>query len=99
MKLEQATLAAEQEITRRVAVSDRLRNFQFEPVRLHSEYPRCWVFVAASAQMLAADYAPAGIFAYIDKVDGHAWRREEIDAYFDPQYHPAHLHQTESVAA
>jgi hypothetical protein len=84
---------------RRVAASDRLRNFQFEPARLHSEYPRCWVFVAASPEMLALDYAPAGMFAYIDKADGHAWNNKEIDLYFNPQNHPARLNQIEVLAA
>lgn len=84
----EALRKAAAELTAQVARSEKLRSFRFEPVRLHSEYDRCWVFAAPSPDMLAEDYAPAALFIYLDKEDGHRWGTEEIAAYFSQPRQP-----------
>jgi hypothetical protein len=84
----EALQQAAAELGRQVERSEKLRSFRFEPVRLHSEYDCCWVFAASSPDMLAADYAPAALFIYLDKADGHRWDADEIGAYFSQPRQP-----------
>jgi hypothetical protein len=88
MTEQEALQLAAAELTAQVERSEKLRSFRFESVRLHSEYERCWVFAAPSPDMLAADYAPAALFIYLDKADGHRWDTEEIGDYFSRPRQP-----------
>jgi len=79
---------ARREIVALIQRSDQLSHFKFDPAELHSEYERCWVFAAGSEEMLEAGYAPAAVFVYLDKADGHRWTTEEIGEYFSQPRQP-----------
>ena len=81
MNVEQALKIAGQDIQERISASQELRQYGFDPVQLRSEYERCWVFLARSEDMAAEGYAPAAVFAYIDKQDGHSWSEAEVVDY------------------
>lgn len=80
----------------KAARSKRLRRFHFAAPRLHAEDDRCFVFAAPSEEMEEAGYAPAALFVYVDKSDGHLWDNEEQKAYF---YAMAKQVQPERIAA
>jgi hypothetical protein len=80
----------------KAARSSQLRHFHFAAPRLHAEEDRCFVFAAPSEEMEAAGYAPAALFVYVDKSDGHLWDNEEQKAYF---YATAKQAQPERIAA
>lgn len=73
---------AEVALTVKIQAAEKLRNFTFAKTRLVQEHPPCWAFAAPSEEMWEAGYAPAALFVYIDKSDGHVWTVEEQDAYF-----------------
>ena len=83
----QVTLSQAQEIAQvaieaKIQASDKLRHFTFDRAILVREYPPCWTFAAFSEEMAEADYAPSGVFVYIDKSDGHVWTKEQHHDYF-----------------
>lgn len=75
-KIAQAALEA------KIHAAEKLRTFTFQKAKLVDEHPPCWVFSASSEQMWEAGYAPAALFVYIDKQDGHVWTVVEQDDYF-----------------
>jgi hypothetical protein len=99
MNIEQALQRAEQDICARISASEEWRQYRFEPVQFHSEYERCWVFIARSEDMAAEGYAPAAVFAYIDKQDGHSWSEAEVVDYFYATPAPENIRQREQLAA
>lgn len=94
MTLEQALLIAQDDIQEVIDSDEKLRGYRFNPVSLHRDYARCWVFAAGSEDMANEGYAPA-VFAYVDKRDGHIWEEAEKVAYFKALM----AHQPESLAA
>ena len=81
------TLAKAQEIAEaalqaKIQAAPKLRDFAFGPAKLTDDYPPCWAFAVHSEQMWEAGYAPAALFVYIDKVDGHVWTVAEQNEYF-----------------
>lgn len=94
--LEKAEEIATRGLQQKAAQSKRLSQFQFDAPRLHAEYDRCFVFAAPSEEMEEAGYAPAALFVYVDKSDGHLWDNEEQKAYF---YATANKAQPERIAA
>ncbi len=78
----QAEEIATRGLQEKAAQSERLSHFRFQSLRLHTEYDRCFVFAAPSEEMEEAGYAPAAIFVYVDKHDGHLWSNEEQKDYF-----------------
>lgn len=99
MNVEQAAQIAEQDIRARISASDEWRQYRFDPVEFRSEYERCWVFIARSEDMAAEGYAPAALFAYIDKQDGHSWDETEVVDYFYATQAPEKIRQMEQLAA
>ena len=99
MDVEQALKIAEQDIQERISASEELRQYGFDPVQFRSEYERCWVFLARSEDMAAEGYAPAAVFAYLDKQDRHAWSEAEVVDYFYAPPAPEISHQREQLAA
>ena len=95
MTIEQAFLIAQDEIQNVIASDEELRGYRFNPVRLYKDHARCWVFAAGSAEMAHEGYAPAAVFAYVDKRDGHIWEEPEKVAYFKAMT----AQQPESLAA
>lgn len=95
MTLEQAILIAQAEIQNGRDNDEELCRYQFNPVRLYKDYPRCWVFAAGSEDMADDGYAPAAVFAYVDKRDGHIWEEPEKVAFFKAMV----VQQQESLAA
>jgi hypothetical protein len=95
MTLEQAFLIAQDDIQKVIDSDEELRGYRFNPVTLHRDYPRCWVFAAGSEDMANDGYAPAAVFAYVDKQDGHIWEEPEKVAYFKAM----RAQQQESLAA
>lgn len=55
-------------------------SYHFHPLAFHSEKAMTWTFFAASDQLMAAGHIPGGLFADIDKLDGHIWQAEEFAA-------------------
>lgn len=92
-KAEEIALRGWQE---KAARSNRLRHFHFAAPRLHAEDDRCFVFAAPSEDMEDAGYAPAALFVYVDKSDGHLWNNQEQKAYF---YATTTQTQPERIAA
>ena len=84
MDVEQALKIAGQDIQERISASEELRQYRFDPGQFRSEYDRCWVFIVRSEDMAAEGYAPAAVFAYIDKQDGHSWS-ESLTISMPPQ--------------
>lgn len=82
MTLEQAFLIAQNDIQKVIDNDEELRGYRFNPVRLYNDYSHCWVFAAGSEDMAKDGYAPAAVFAYVDKRDGHIWEEPEKVAYF-----------------
>lgn len=82
ISLQKAEEIAVQGLKEKIARSKRLHQYQFEAARLHTEYDRCFVFAAPSEEMGEAGYAPAALFVYVDKQDGHLWNAAEQDDYF-----------------
>lgn len=80
--MQKAEEIAAQGLKEKIARAKRLRHYQFDAARLHAEYDRCFVFAAPSEEMGEAGYAPAALFVYIDKQDGHIWTVAEQDDYF-----------------
>ena len=78
----QAQEIAEVALQAKIRASERLLNFMFEKAKFVREYPPCLVFAANSEEMGEAGYAPAALFVYIDKADGHVWTAAEQDDYF-----------------
>ena len=99
MNVEQALKIAKQDIQERISASEELRQYRFDPVQFRSEYEYCWVFIARSEDMAAEGYAPAAIFAYIDKQDGHSWSEAEVVDYFYATPAPEKIRQREQLAA
>ncbi len=73
---------AEVALRTKIQAAEKLRNFAFAKTRLIQEHPHCWTFAAPSEEMWEAGYAPAALFVYIDKSDGHVWTAQEQDDYF-----------------
>ena len=94
--LQKAEEIATRGLQQKAAQSKRLSQFHFDAPRLHAEYDRCFVFAAPSEEMEEAGYAPAALFVYVDKSDGHLWDNEEQKAYF---YATAKQVQPERIAA
>lgn len=83
----EVTLTKAQEIAQtalnaKIHAAEKLRDFTFSPAKLVNDHPRCWAFSANSEQMWEAGYAPAALFVYIDKQDGHVWSVAEQNDYF-----------------
>lgn len=94
--LQKAEEIAARSLQEKAARSKRLSQFTFAAPRLHAENDRCFVFAAPSEEMEEAGYAPAALFVYVDKSDGHLWDNEEQKAYFYPTIKKA---QPERIAA
>lgn len=82
--LKKAQEIAEVALQAKIQAAEKLRTFTFEKPRFVREYPPCLVFAAASEEMGEAGYAPAALFVYVDKTDGHIWTLAEQDIYFYP---------------
>lgn len=95
MTLEQAFFIAQDDIQKVIDNDEELRSYRFHPVRLYNDSSRCWVFAAGSEDMADDGYAPAAVFAYVDKRDGHIWEEPEKVAYFKAMA----ARQPESLAA
>lgn len=81
LTIEDALQIAQREIASVIASSDRMEEYEFEPVRLRWEYDLFWVFSAGSKQLMDEGYVPGAISACVDKVDGHIWSIEEQERY------------------
>jgi hypothetical protein len=83
----EVTLTKAQEIAQaaletKIQAAGKLRDFTFGSAKLVNDHPPCWTFAAHSEQMWEAGYAPAALFVYIDKQDGHVWTVAEQNDYF-----------------
>jgi hypothetical protein len=96
ISLQKAEEIAAHGLQEKAARAQRLRHYQFAAPRLHAEDDRCFVFAAPSEEMEDAGYAPAALFVYVDKSDGHLWDNEEQKAYF---YATTKQAQPERIAA
>ncbi len=74
--VEQATLIAERHF-KMVKTIERPGD-TLGPTHFKGEEPVYWVFGAASEQSLKEDRVPALLFANVDKLDGHIWRKDEF---------------------
>lgn len=82
--MKEAQEIAEVALQAKIQAAEKLRSFTFEKAAFVREYPPCLVFAASSEEMGEAGYAPAALFVYVDKADGHVWTSEEQDIYFYP---------------
>jgi hypothetical protein len=80
--LENAQEIAQAALEAKIRAAERLRAFTFDKAKFVREYPPCLLFAAHSEEMGEAGYAPAALFVYIDKQDGHVWTVAEQDDYF-----------------
>lgn len=84
LTMKKAQEIAEVALKAKIQASEKLRVFTFEEARFVKDYPPCLVFAADSEEMGEAGYAPAALFVYVDKIDGHVWSSAEQDIYFYP---------------
>ena len=82
--LKKAQEIAEVALKAKIQAAEKLHAFTFEKAEFVREYPPCLLFAADSEEMGEAGYAPAALFVYIDKTDGHIWTAAEQDNYFYP---------------
>ncbi len=78
----QAQGIAQAALETKIQAAEKLRDFTFGPAKLVNDHPPCWTFAVHSEQMWEAGYAPAALFVYIDKQDGHVWTVAEQNDYF-----------------
>lgn len=78
----QAQEIAQAALEAKIQAAAKLRDFTFGPAKLVNDHPPCWTFAVHSEQMWEAGYAPAALFVYIDKQDGHVWAVAEQNDYF-----------------
>ncbi|MGH9831868.1 MAG: hypothetical protein ACRD9Y_02560 [Blastocatellia bacterium] len=81
MTIEAASIIAERHITAVINGSERLRKYEFGPVKFWRETDRYWVFSAGSRQLMDEGYVPGAISACVDKLDGHVWSIKEQEQY------------------
>ncbi len=71
-----ATLAAQSIQQRR---EQHFPEYHFQFVSFQREKATTWTFFAASEQLLWEGHIPGGLFADVDKLDGHIWLPEEFE--------------------
>ncbi len=81
LTIDEALAIARREIAGVINNSERLRKYEFKPVRYRRETDRYWVFSAASEQLIEEGYVPGAVSACVDKVDGHIWSVKEQEQY------------------
>lgn len=75
---EHAWPLAEREIARLQA--QYYPSYTFGPVIFYYGHPMTWTFTASSQQLIDEGFIPGALFADVDKLDGHIWQEEEIEA-------------------
>jgi hypothetical protein len=78
VSIDEALLLAQPVLIQREATA--FTGYQFGPVTLWREEARWWVIGAVSEQLLNEGHIPGGVSTVIDKLDGHIWTFEEIEA-------------------
>ncbi len=81
LTIAEALPIAERYIAEIIARSERLRKYEFGPVRFRREADGYWVFSAGSRQLQEEGRVPGAVSACVDKVDGHVWSLEEQERY------------------
>ncbi len=97
--IEQAWPLADREIQRIVRTAPELKGYDFKPTHYARENDTCWVFCAASDQLIEEGYVPGAVFASVDKTDGHVWSDEEFERYAQKMNARRTIQQPEAVAA
>jgi hypothetical protein len=77
LTVETAWPLAERDLVPRAA--EAFPGYSFEPVRYWREGARWFVFGMIAPALVERGHVPGGVLAYVDKVDGHLWRPDELE--------------------
>jgi hypothetical protein len=78
----EVTPSTAQVIAEEAARAIRLTSFpgyDFNLATFEGEEAMWWVFFTSSPELVEQGHIPGGFYIYVDKLDGHIWRDEEMD--------------------
>lgn len=78
-----ARAIAERDLPTRAASA--FPGYPFNAVTLRREEPRWYIFSMISPRLVSEFHVPGGVLAYVDKLDGHVWSRDEMLALATPR--------------
>lgn len=78
-----ARAIAERDLPPRAAAA--FPGYPFNDVTLRREEPRWYLFSMISPRLVSEFHVPGGVLAYVDKLDGHVWSRDELLALAAPR--------------
>jgi hypothetical protein len=90
---ENAVEIAQQSIDAKIALSAKRQERRYDPVHLYLEDKNVWIFFAACPELIDKGVAPGGLFAHVDKRDGHLWNDEEIEQFWSSSKTPVAVQQ------